>query len=393
MASDNLVPACFQNKQALEYAENQPYHEYQILYLILRHLFEECSSMQKFDEIPRQYVKKFRHLKKISFPVTFSGLKKLVKFNKHLPLVINVFCHHETSITNLGIISNQKKEPIEKKRVLYLLMLTKNPSPKTLDPVFQKGNEPCHEQVHYFYKILNVRKLLNFRRWKICSNPKKNNNFQKHFYCETCFLRFRSSFKKEKHLKTCGKKQLETYPCQDDVLLFTHRSNLEKVPVVGFCDFESVLQRRCERQHCAKCNKEECECNVSVSQDLDDHRPVGYSILFVDKEDRVFFQEEYAGTDSVHHFFKRLPTYESIVHQRRQSFQRRIKASWKDWEAYERAEVCHICSRPFINTHNGKKVLDHDHATGEIVGAAHSICNLQRQPPYWTPIYFHNAQG
>ena len=40
-----------------------------------------------------------------------------------------------------------------------------------------------------------------------------------------------------------------------------------------------------------------------------------------------------------------------------------------------------------------KKVVDHDHVTGNIVQAAHSICNLQRQGPFRTPIYFHNAKG
>ena len=40
-----------------------------------------------------------------------------------------------------------------------------------------------------------------------------------------------------------------------------------------------------------------------------------------------------------------------------------------------------------------RKVLDHDHVTGKIMGAAHSLCNLTRSGPYHTPIFFHNAQG
>ena len=117
MTSNNIVPVCFQNKRALEYVENETYHKYQVLYLILRHLFEECSSLQQLDQIPLQYLKKFRGLEKISFPITFSGLKKLIKLNRHLPIMINVFCHHETSITNLGIISNQKKKNRQEKNV------------------------------------------------------------------------------------------------------------------------------------------------------------------------------------------------------------------------------------------------------------------------------------
>ena len=388
---NRVIPDCFRNQRALEYVEEENYHDRHILYLILRHLFGEYFSAQNFDQIPSRYVDKFRGLEKVSFPVTFGGLKKLVKVNRHLPVTIHVLSHRQTSITDLGVISNQKKEQqAPKERILYLMMFVKKLS--------AEDAAALDKPICYFYKIHDMRKLFNFRLWKLCPRKTKTryNNIRKNTYCESCFARFRSNFKKEKHVKTCDKEQILTYPDTargDDTLSFGHSLHLQALPVIGFCDFESVLQRRRERQHCAKCSQEECECNISVSRDLEDHRPVGYSILFVDKNDRVFFQEEYAGTDCARYFLKQVTKYELIVHQRKQLFQRKIRASPKDWKAYESAQVCHICSRPFTNTRNGRKVVDHDHATGKIVGAAHSICNLRRQPPSCTPIFFHNAQG
>ena len=381
------VPVCFKNHRALEYVEDEEYHDYYVLDIIIRHLFEECS---RFEQIPSSYIEKF-NLQNVSFPLSFDGLKTLVEANPQLPITINVLCHDETVISNLGIISNEKKAV----RVLHLLMFVQKNSTNVVDSVFLSEDEESDsqfDQSHFFYKILDVRKLLNFRRWKLNLN-KKNNNPQKNFYCEKCFLRFRSKHKKNRHSNVCENGQEVEYPRENDKLRFFHRENLDKLSVIGFCDFESVLQRLGERRHCEQCDKEECECNISVTQDINAHRPVGYSILFVDHLEEVFYQEEYAGTDCVKHFYDRLPAYEKIVHNRRQAFQKKIKASLEEWKAYEEAETCHVCQLPFGNTKNEKKVLDHDHVTGKIVGAAHSICNLNRQPPYKTPIFFHNAQG
>ena len=125
------------------------------------------------------------------------------------------------------------------------------------------------------------------------------------------------------------------------------------------------------------------------------HRPVGYSILFVDSEDKVFFQEEYAGEDCVKHFFERLKYYEIIVRNRKKIFREvnEISATEAEWKMYYEAKECYICKKSFEANFNNRKVVDHDHISGKILGAAHSLCNFKRQSPYLTPIFFHNAQG
>ena len=203
-------------------------------------------------------------------------------------------------------------------------------------------------------------------------------------------------FKKEKHEQTCYDKQRAVYPPKNFSISFTNHRHKFQAPVVGFCDFESVLQRNKERSKCRLCSKTECLCAFPTSDDINVHRPVGYSLLFVDSDDEVFFQEEYLGEDAVKHFLNRLTFYEKVVEERKQKFRHIVKtqSSPQEWQIYREAKVCHICGGQFKNeSRNYRKVLDHDHVTGKIMGAAHSLCNLTRSGPYRTPIFFHNAQG
>ena len=153
-----------------------------------------------------------------------------------------------------------------------------------------------------------------------------------------------------------------------------------------------------EAKKCKICDKKwvTCECKVSGSAELSKHRACAFSICFVDSENNVFYQETYSGNDAVEKFLSKLEHYEQVVEERKQRYKdtSQIIASKKDWQKYRDAILCHICKRkfdPFSRLY--KKVVDHDHVTGNIIQAAHSICNLQCQGPYRTPIYFHNAQG
>ena len=387
------IPHYYKNKSVLEFDKNETYTKYGVLYIIIRHLYKEVENT-KDHQIPLSYLKKFK-LKKISFPLTFANLQKFIRQNKHIPIKINVLCDFNGAITNLGIISNSKNT---NENILHLLMFKTDTLNNSIESIFQKFDKykKCKfpTQNHYFFKIKNVQKLLNFRDYRI--SHKKNKSSQRNFYCEHCFLRFRSKIKKKDHSKTCNDNQKLIYPPKNATLAFSNVNRSSKVPVLGFCDFESVLQRNCERVHCKQCKKDECQCNVSKTQDINQHRPIGYSILFVDSEDNVFFQEEYAGEDCVKHFFKRLKHYEKVVENHKKNFRKvaEIKATLTEWKLYKKANECYICHKPFAEANfKYKKVVDHDHVSGKILGAAHSLCNLQRQAPFRTPIFFHNAQG
>ena len=223
------LPPHYTNKLALEFRENMVYNKYEVLYIIIRHLFKELS-FAKNNQIPKSYVKKF-NLKKLSFPLTFVSLQKLIKQNNHIPININVLCDAEGEISNLGIISNNKHK---KKNILHLLMFKTDSSDNSVDTFFQTFNTneklKIFPQNHYFFKIKNIQKLLNYRDYIL--SDKKLRYTHRNFYCEQCFLRFRSKTKKNNHFKTCNDKQNLIYLDEGAKLAFSNVKRSSKVPVL-----------------------------------------------------------------------------------------------------------------------------------------------------------------
>ena len=65
---------------------------------------------------------------------------------------------------------------------------------------------------------------------------------------------------------------------------------------------------------------------------------------------------------------------------------------------FQASTHCYMCEGLFhAEKENLKKVRDHNHATGEYRGAAHSICNLNKRGSKHIPVFYclkiHNASG
>ena len=394
------IPRNLKRSNCLEW--NTQYDKFNFLYLYIRHLFPETASITDFRQMPVKYLKKF-NIKGFTFPLQFCDIKKFLCRNHHLPISISVLYESEGHVSKLGFITNKNND--RRENTLHLLMIKHDPkisSDKTssnsrpkkssFPSKFPKKIKDLNQQ-HHFFKITKLQGFLNNRAGLLSINKAGQ---QKYIHCEKCLLRFRSKSKKEKHERICYDKQRTIYPGKNAAISFSNHKHKFKAPVVGFCDFESVLQRNKERSKCRLCSKLECLCAFPTSDDINVHRPVGYSLIFVDSENEVFFQEEYLGEDAAKRFLDRIPLYEKVVEERKQKFRDVLKtqATQEEWQMFRKATVCHICGLQFA-THPKKyrKVLDHDHVTGKIMGAAHSLCNLTRSGPYHTPIFFHNAQG
>ena len=409
-----ILPSHLQNIKSLDVKFH--YNKYNILYLIIKHLFPETSQIKNYKKFPKKYLLKF-NLKNFSFPLNFDNLKKFLKRNSHLPITLRILFDSDGHVSNLGTISNIKEKKNQRDNVLHLLMLKHDPKlPPTKDkfapreklsqskkskskfvndskipPQFSKLVDL--NQQHHFFKIKNLRGFLNNRARFLSKNKTTRLNYH---YCDKCLLRFCSKNKKEKHERICEDNQELEYPEENSVLNFDKQRHRFKTPVIGFCDFESVLKRDPNRSNCETCFQLECLCPFPVTSDINTHRPVAYSILFVDSDNEVFFQDEYVGTDAAKKFLDRIKDYQLIVHQRKLRFRKfkKTEATPRDWWIYHGATTCHICYKPFqASSRKWKKVFDHDHVSGRFVGAAHSLCNLFRTGGFYTPIYFHNAQG
>ena len=101
-------------------------------YTLLFDIYLKKFLLQKNHQIPLSYIKKF-NIKKLSFPLTYASLQKLIRQNKHLPISINVLCDAQGEICNLGTISNEKSK---NKNILHLLMFKTDTSVYSLDSLF-----------------------------------------------------------------------------------------------------------------------------------------------------------------------------------------------------------------------------------------------------------------
>ena len=397
---------------------NVIYDEKNFLYCVIRHLWPEMKKFNDCNKIPRSYIDKF-NLRGIKFPLTYSRLNKFLKNNSHLKLTVRIFFESEKQVCVLDTLSNVKKKKGEKKKkknnldnILNLLLIKCDKKVEKANPIgidtesFSTFTRLEHQ--HHFFTITNIRAFLNNRKNNLCvpsaaAAAKKGINFYNYYYCDTCLLEFRSKNKKIRHQQICQRdKQSIRYPKKGDTLHFSKRRNCFKAPVIGFADFECFLKPVSkdeeQLQQCVKCKKQSrrCDCDISANAIINRHKACGYSICFVDSNHEVFFQETYAGEDAVEVFLQRTDEYHAIVQKRKQRFRKtdKIKATEEEWQRYREESKCHIC-RGFLKneSHLYRKVPDHDHVSGKLLGAAHLLCNLQRQGPYLTPIYFHNAQG
>ena len=66
---------------------------------------------------------------------------------------------------------------------------------------------------------------------------------------------------------------------------------------------------------------------------------------------------------------------------------------------FQAATHCYLCEERFDKLYpddsedKWRKVRDHNHATGEYRGAAHSDCNPKKKRSYHIPVFFHNLRG
>ena len=90
------------------------YDKFNILYLIIKHLFPKTACIKSYKKIPDKYLRKF-NLKNFSFPLSFNDLKKFLNRNSHLPITLRILFDSDGHVSNLGTISNIKEKKIKKK--------------------------------------------------------------------------------------------------------------------------------------------------------------------------------------------------------------------------------------------------------------------------------------
>ena len=198
--------------------------------------------------------------------------------------------------------------------------------------------------------------------------------------CPNCLVRLRETNAAE-HETLCfqHKQQRVIMPEDGDCLRFRAIHRLQKIPFVGYLDFESGMK----------------QCDQRRGQNtflLSEHIPLSYSFLVVDQENKVVFEKFGscpAGEENVMRECLRtiLGFYEKMQKELRQA--KCIIFSPGEQASFRQATRCYICGGEFSPL-GPKKVRDHCHFTGQYRGAACAKCNLLLYSVKTLPIFIHN---
>ena len=300
----------------------------------------------------------------IQFPVTVDQISKFEKLNPDI------------SITVLGIDIPDNEEK-DASKVFPLRVPTQQQEHHIVLLYWSRG------EVHHYAWVKNLNRLL--------SNTKKIRN--QTFFCERCFQGFTKADLLTKHLDTCASIPIQAVQMVNEEISFKSWSKTEECLFRVYADFECLLQE-CQEADESKTTKTQKHVPCSVAWMLvSDHPDVeNRQFLYRPTPDKDTSLEE-ASADVIDNLMESLQELEEELFE----FQKEIKPmllSEEQQAEFQAATHCYLCQDPILEK-EGKwsKVRDHNHATGEYRGAAHSHCNIQKKRSYHIPVFFHNLRG
>ena len=168
----------------------------------------------------------------------------------------------------------------------------------------------------------------------------------------------------------------KTMPTEDSKIEFVNWHKTFSVPLLIYADTEAVSIKH------ATCRQ---KIDTSCTLNKETQKPWSIGFCAVDRKggsDCYSFVEE----NCVQKFFRWLRENAKSISERRQKHRSLIISDLEQMRMIDQGARCVICKK-FLSD---KKVIHHDHLTGEIYGVAHNSCNLRLRTRTFTPIVFHN---
>lgn len=331
----------------------------------------------------------------VSLPVKVNSISKFEKDNEHLDIKINVlqaeYTRDKYGNPKIDVYPLRTSPLLKKKHIITLLLYQTR--------AFSDDLEEDEEEIfatttnsHYLFVNDIDAFLTNYN--------KQTKQSTKLFFCLNCLNGFHRKSTLQKHKHYC----LQHKPCvikapdkDSNKIKFNNFNNKFKSRYIGFFDFEAMLTK--PKTKCDTCFTQKgmnmCIHKATVEQD---QKPISYSIIITDLDKKVIFNKYYTGVDCMDSFLETLINeIEPLVLEKMQVYKPLIMSKEEE-NTYKKAVNCHICEKKF-NFENdmenglGYKVRDHDHLTGEFLGAAHNICNLKREEDTKIPLFCHNFSG
>ena len=333
------------------------------MWSILSALFPALKDAQRISKY-QDYTQEL-NFSGMNFPITIDQISKFETLN---PMI---------SVTVIGC----EEKPSKKGKKSHLFPL-RVPDVKKENHVtllyWGKGTK-----YHYAW-VKNLNRLLYSTKSHKCQT----------YFCERCFQGFIRQDLLENHAENCQSIPIQAVSLVKEKISFKAWSKTEETLFRVYADFECILQ---------ECKEEECPGKTTQVQQhvpcsmawvlVSDHPEVkSRSMLF-----RPSSTTEYSTEELSDQVIDTLMTSLQALEKELLPYQEEVKPM--DLSAEEEAQFqasthCYMCQETFQpELNNLKKVRDHNHATGEYRGAAHSICNLNKRRSKHIPVFFHNLRG
>ena len=212
------------------------------------------------------------------------------------------------------------------------------------------------------------------------------------YHCERCLQPFKSETLLARHRDACYQDKPETIvPPEQSTHSFTAIQNTQKLPYVVYADIECRIERN-------DVNADEQSMSVAGKRR---HKPIAFGFLVVAhsgmKERPLDIPyKQFVGDDCVERGMYELERVtREIADWVRVYGDQKVSLSPEQARQHVRASTCYVCSCKFSpESIKHKKVVEHDHLTGEYRGAACQACNNKmRLNRYFVPVYFHNFKN
>ena len=172
--------------------------------------------------------------------------------------------------------------------------------------------------------------------------------------------------------------------------------NYHKSLPVPFCivaDFECITEKITE-----KISSYQPSDRKSYTEKYQKHTACSFGYKVVCHYDQKYSGDVviYRGEDCIEKFlycmFEEVENCQEII---RENFNKPLKMTKEDEEAFINATHCNICKKKYVKQVD-IPVIDHCHVTGKYRGSAHKTCNLKLQisaEKIKIPVIFHNLKG
>ena len=299
----------------------------------------------------------------MEFPVTIDQISKFERLNP------------EISITVLGIDIPDNEEK-DASKVFPLRVPNKQQEHHIVLLYWSRG------EVYHYAWVKNLSRLLG--------HTKKKDHHT--YFCERCFQGFTKQELLTKHLEICANIPVQAVQLVDEEISFKSWAKTEECLFRIYADFECLLQ--------------ECQEGTDKTEKIQKHVPCSVAWVLVSDHPEIHNRQylyrptpeegatlEECSADVIDHLMESLQELEEEL----LPYQKQVKPmtlSEKQQAQYDAATHCYMCEDPILEeTGKWAKVRDHNHATGEYRGAAHSHCNIQKKRSYHIPVFFHNLRG